>query len=467
MESQFEASTATTRRAHSGPRGLPLVGVALDLRRDPLRYFVDLMLEYGEVVRFRIGQRPIIMLNHPDDIKHVLQDNHQNYHKSPFYRAFRPIFGQSIFLSEGKTWLDQRRTAKPAFGGPRFDFMTNQIGAAAADMLGRWDSAERQGKRVELVEEMMRLTLDAVTRALLDMRLNAEYRRIHEALTVILRETERRVWSVFPLPEWLTELTRPRYREAISSLDQIVWSAIEECRRDPRDSDGLLSTLVKAYEAGTPANDRTLRDQVCAMIATGHESTACALAWTLYIMATDPLAERLIYREVDEVLHGRVPTVEDIPRLTNIEMVFQEAMRLYPPVWTISRIALTDDYVRGTRIPKGTTVMLSPYAVHRHPAIWEKPEQFAPSRFSAEAVASRHRYAYFPFGGGPRVCLGNRFAMLEAKVILAMAAQRYRFSLEPDQTIEAEPMITLRPRNGIFVHLTRRASAPTREKAAA
>lgn len=444
----------------AGPRGLPVVGIAHELRKDPLRYFVDVMLEYGDVVHFRIGMSPVIMLSHPDDIRHVLQDNYINYPKSRFYKSFKPILGRSIFTSEGETWKSQRLTAKPSFAGPRFGFMAERIVAATASMLERWHGLERDGQSVELVYEMMRLTLDGVTRALLDMRLVTEYEQLHDALTVVLRETERNVWSVVRLPPWLGTLTRPRYRRAVATLDRIIWGVIEERRRNPRMSDGLLSVLVEAHDRERSGDEQLLRDQVLAMIATGHESTACALAWTFYLLTRNPNAERRLYQEVDRVLEGRAPTADDLGDLQYTGMVFEEAMRLYPPVWTISRVARTDDRIRGTLIPRGTTVMLSPYATHRRPASWERPEAFVPERFAPDAKASRPRYAYFPFGGGPRVCLGNRFALMEAKIMLAMVAQRYRLSVCPGQAITAEPMITLRPRDGIRVRLTRRDAEP-------
>ncbi len=373
MSAALEIDRPTTAR-RIGPKGAPVVGIAHELRKDPLNYFVGLMRDYGEFVDFRIGMAPIIMLNGPDAVKHILQDHYEDYPKSRFCRPFKPILGRSIFTSTGETWLSQRRTASPCFGGARFQFMAERIVGATRKMLDRWDQFDRGGEPVEIVHEMMRLTLDGVTQALLDMDFIENYEEVHDALTVILRETEKRVWSVAPPPDWLALMTRPRYRRAVETIDRVVRGIIDERRRNPRDSGGLLTTLIDAHDAEGSGDEGPLKDQVVAMIATGHESTACALAWTFYMITQHADVRERVYAEVDE-------------------------------------------------------------------------------------VAKRPRYSYFPFGGGPRVCLGNRFAMMEAKIMMAMVIQRYRLSVLPGQEIIAEPMITLRPRNGIQMGLERR-SAP-------
>ena len=455
-----------SRRPRNGPKGVPILGIAHELRKDPLNYFVGLMRDYGDAVDFNIGLAPIIMLNSPDAVKHILQDRFEDYPKSRFYRSFKPILGRSIFTSSGEAWLSQRRTANPCFGGARFQIMAERIVGATVKMLDRWDGFDRRGRPVEIVHEMMRLTLDGVTRALLDMDFIENYEEVHDALTVILRETEKRVWSVAPMPEWLTLLTRPRYRSAVDTIDRMVRGIIDERRRNPRDSGGLLTTLIEAHDAEGSDDEGLLKDQVVAMIATGHESTACALAWAFYLITQHADARKRIYDEVDSVLGGREPQAADLPALQYTGMVFEEAMRLYPPVWTISREATVDDEVAGVKIPKGTTVMLSPYAMHRNEEFWPEPEEFRPERFDPDEVAKRPRYSYFPFGGGPRVCLGNRFALMEAKIMMSMVLQRYRLSVTPGQDVVAEPMITLRPRNGIAMKLERRSPDRVRRRAA-
>ncbi len=444
-----------------GPRGLPLLGVALELRRDPLQYFVDLMLRYGDVVRFAIGTAPVVMINHPAAVKHVLQDNHRNYRKSRFYRAFRPLLGGGIFLSEGNTWLAQRRTANPFFGGLRFEAMARDIAGAASDMLDRWQgSGKATDGTIVLMPEMMRLTLDALTRALFRVRLSGEYDALHSALTEILRRIERQVWSFMPVPDPLLRRLDPSYRQALATVDTIVERLIRDRRAEARPPEDLLSALIAAADREGPRAQAVLRDQVVSMIAAGHESTACALAWTFCLLARNPEVEARLHREVDKVLGGRTPNFADLGRLPYTRMVFEEAMRIYPPVWTISRAAVAEDTIAGTRIPRGTTVMLCPYAVHRHPRFWHEPDRFDPDRFRPEMQAERPRYAYFPFGGGPRICLGNRFALMEAQIMLAMVAQRWRLTLPDGIEPKPEPMITLRPQEGTRMRLIPRATAP-------
>lgn len=439
--------------ARRGPRGLPVLGVARDLRRDPLKYFVDLMLTYGDVVWFRIGPADVVMLNEPDAVRHVLQGNHRNYHKSRFYEAFRPLLGRGIFLAEDDAWLSQRRVAVPSFGGPRFAPMAAAVASAARDLLDRW-AASPDGV-VDVMPEMMRVTLDAVTRAFFHLDIVGEHDALHDAFTVILRHTERRVWSPLPLPERLDAILHPEYRAAMATLDGVVDRLIDDRRRNPLESDDLLTALIAAHD-GHPDGRQLLRDEVVSMIAAGHESTACALAWCLCLLSRHPEAADRLRAEAD-ALGGAEPGFGDLARLPFARMVFDESMRLFPPVWTISRRAIAEDRIGDTVIPAGTTVMLCPYAVHRNPKHWRNPEGFDPARFAPGGEAERARYAWFPFAGGPRVCLGQRFAVMEAQIILTMIAQRFDLELMPGETMAPEPMITLRPRTGTRMRLVARA----------
>ena len=460
MASLADASkdTIASKPTWKGPKGKPFIGVAQDLKRDPLGYFEELMLTYGDMVPFSIGPNPVVMLNHPDGIKHVLQDRYENYPKSRFYRSFKPILGRSIFMSSGQTWLKQRRSSSPSFGGSRFEFMAKQIAGATQTTVDRWDSCARQGKSVELIYEMMRLTLDGVTRALLDTHLEADYERLHHALTAALRETERHVWSPIHLPMSLIRVLHPRYHRAIRDLDEIIWEVIEQRRQHPSNDGGLLNLLIDHFKRDHPHDQALLRDQVMAMLVTGHESTSCALAWTLFLLMEHPEEMAIVRAEIETVLGDRTAGLEDLPKLERLSWAFEEALRLYPPVWTISRMAQTDDQIMGMPIKKGTTVMLCPYAVHRHPEYWPEPHRFRPTRFSPEERDSRPRYAYFPFALGPRVCLGNRFAMMEGKIMLSMLLQNFDLSLVPGQDTRPVPMVTLRPINGFHTMVQRRAA---------
>ena len=432
------------------------LGVLQEMRRDPLSYFVEILKDHRDAVRFNIGMDRVLMLNNPRYIRHVLQDNHQNYHKSKFYEPLRPLLGDGIFLSEGKQWLSQRRIAMPAFGGPQFSEMARQITDVTAEMLDGWRVNHDVGAPVNVAAETMRLTLDAVTLSMLNVRLSDKHSAIYDALSVMLREAERRVWSTVNLPMFVTKRVNREYRVALQTLNKIVGEIIDDRRQNPCHEGDLLSTLIKAYDNGEPADRKILRDQVLSIILSGHETTAIALSWSCYLISTNAQVRKRLEAEIDSIIGDRTPTYDDLPKLTYTQMIFEEAMRLYPPVWTTSRIALEDDTVGELKIPRHSTIMLCAYAVHRHPDYWPNPEQFDPERFSPDRADERPRHAYFPFGGGPRSCLGSRFATMEAQLVLAMITQRYRLEPSSSHTVTPEPMITLRPRDGLWMRLKQR-----------
>ncbi|MDP3767798.1 MAG: cytochrome P450, partial [Dehalococcoidia bacterium] len=253
--------------------------------------------------------------------------------------------------------------------------------------------------------------------------------------------------------------TNLRFRRAMRTLDDIVYGMIEARRNNGADKDDLLSMLLEARdeETGEGMSDKQLRDEVFTMFTAGHETTAAALAWTWYLLSQHPEAEGRLHNELGSVLSGRTPGLDDLQRLPYTRMVIEETLRLYPPVWSIGRMALREDTVLGYRIPAKGQVLLSSYVTHRHPEFWDEPERFDPERFAPERAASRPRYAYFPFGGGPRQCIGNEFAMMEAQLALATLAQRYRLRLVPGQVVEPEPAVTLRPRHGVMVTVEARS----------
>ncbi|HYD98602.1 MAG TPA: cytochrome P450, partial [Alphaproteobacteria bacterium] len=442
----FDSLPDDTRPA--APSGLRLLRA---VRRDPLGTFVA-MAEGRAVTEFRLAGQRIVLLNDAAAVRQVLQDNQANYRKSAFYRFLRPLLGDGIFIAEGDAWLRQRRVLQPAFSGSmNYRGMAAHIVDAADDMLARWD---RHGDRpFDLVPEMMHLALDALLRALFSRRIGPEAAELQRALTATLRRAEERVWSPLPLPEAAVRLLHPEYREALAWLDDFAARLVAERRADPDAPADLLTGLIAAHG---DAPGRLLRDEILSIIISGHETTALALSWAWYLLSEAPALERRMAGEVEAALGGRAPTYEDLPRLGYPLAVFQEAARLYPPVWTLSRQAVAADTLGGVALAPGDTVMVSPYVIHRNAAYWPNPEGFDPDRFDP-AQAGRHRPAYLPFGGGPRVCLGNRLAMMEAPLVMARVAQRFRLDLVPGQHIDPEPMITLRPRNGVRVRLTPRS----------
>ena len=324
-----------------------------------------------------------------------------------------------------------------------------------ADMLHRWEQYDDRNEAFDNVSEMMRLALDIVLRSLLSVRLEDQHTKIYDALTTVLREAERRVWSAFEFPKWMPTPGNLRLRNALNVLEEFVFQIIEERRNDQQQHSDLLSILLDAYgqRLAEGESKTLLRDQVLSIILAGHETTANSLSWTWYLLSRHPEVRDKLTQEVEQVLQGRVPTFQDLPQFVYMKQILDESLRLYPPVWSLSRVALEDDKIDDLEIPAGMNLMLCPYAVHRYSKYWPNPEGFDPERFAPGMERTRPQHAYIPFGGGPRTCLGSRFAIMEAQLIMAMVVQRFQLDLVPGQIVEPEPMITLRPRGEILVEL--------------
>jgi len=449
---EFDGSTDAQVPEMLAPPAYPVVGHLPAIRRDPLRYVANLVADYGDVIPLKLGPHRVLMANHPDHIKHVLQDNFRNYRKSDFYESVRPLLGNGIFMSDGDDWLSQRRTMVPAFQGVHLTRIGQAMTSAIGDMLERWQGDQLSGRPFDITAEMMKVTLDALVRALFGTRSGTQTAAFYDAVTVVLERSEKRVWALANLPLSIPTPSNLKFVAALKELDAIVSGMIEQRRANPATGEDLLSMLMAAYDSGGSEPDlKLLRDQVMSMLLAGHETTANALNWTWYLLSKNPSVERRVRDEVLTAIGDRTPEFADLPKLNYTKMVFEEAMRLYPPVWTMSRAALEPDRLGDHEVTPGTTIMLCPYAVQRNPRYWPNPEGFDPDRFSAEAKKARPRYAYFPFGGGARVCLGQHFATMEAQLLIAMVMQRCRLDLVPGQTVEPQPMITLRPKDKVMM----------------
>lgn len=416
--------------------------------RHPLRFFLWLTRTYGDIVQYRSSVEPAYLINHPDYIRHVLQTNGHNYNKNTHLNKYilESLTGQGLLTSENPLWREQRRLIQPAFHRHSLVKFAELMQAAVLRSLERLDRAAGDDQVINIAEEMMRLTLDIVTQALFGYDISDKADAVGQAM------------------DTMTTIGKPRHRkvrEAIELLDEIVYMIIEERRAHPeRERDDLLTMLLNArYDDGSAMPDRQIRDEVMALLVAGHETTANTLSWTWYLLAQNPEAVARLETEIDEVLEGCAPRLEEFPRLTYTEKVINEAMRLYPSAWSISRRALADDEIGGYFIPANAIVAMSPYTMHRHPAFWNDPERFDPERFTPERVAARPRFAYFPFGGGARQCIGNNFAIMESMIIIPSIARRYRIELTTDEPVEEHALVTLRPRGGIPVRLIRRTEA--------
>jgi len=427
------------------------------VRRDPTGVFIDAARRFGDVVYLKIGPRRGYLITNPADIRHVLQDNARNYHKSPLYDKLRLSLGNGLLTSEDDFWLRQRRIAQPAFHRQRIAGLASVMANAASEMATEWDAIAASGRPVDIDEQMMRLTRTVVLRALLGGDLGPYAGTLDNAWTVINQHIGESFWSI-GLGERLPTGKNRRFHEARQTLRGAVEYIITKRRRDQSEGADLLSLLMSARdeETGEGMTDEQLRVEVTTFLLAGQETTSLAMTWIWYLLSQHPAAQARLEQEIDAALGGRAPGFADLANLPYARMVIDEALRLYPPAWGFSRQALSDDELGGFQLPRGWLAFVVPFVLHRLPALWPDPETFDPDRFSAERSADRPKFAYIPFGAGPRQCIGNQFALMEAQVIVATLAQRYRMHLVPQQKVEVWPLITLRPRYGMNMIIERR-----------
>ncbi len=446
-----------------GPHGLPLLGMLLAIRRDPVGVFTRSALKFGDVVYFKIASRRGYLLNNPDDVRHVLQDNARNYHKSPLYDKLRLVLGNGLLTSEDGFWLRQRRIAQPAFHRQRMAALAGTMAGAAREAAARWEALASTSRAVDVDEEMMRLTRTVVLRTLLGSELGPFAPSIDSAWAIVNQYVGESFWTL----GIADNLPTPRYRRFVAAravLRGAVDYVISQRRRAATETADLLSMLMSARddETGETMTDAQLSVEVMTFLLAGQETTSLALTWTWYLLSQNPAARDRLERELDLVLDGRPPEYADIANLPYLRMVVDEAMRLYPPAWGLSRQALSDDTLGGYRLPRGWLAFVIPYALHRHPRYWPNPDVFDPERFSPEQSANRPKFVYLPFGAGPRRCIGDQFALIETHLTLATFAQQYRLHLVPGHKVDAWPLITLRPRFGMPMTVDRRRPAPAK-----
>jgi cytochrome P450 len=431
-----------------GPKGRFLAGNALELSRDWMGYLVECAREYGDAVFFRFFKVPICLLVHPDYIEHVLVTNQLNFVKSRDYRVLVHVMGEGLLTAEGETWRRQRKLVQPAFHHENIIEYGKVMVDCAARMIDAWED----GVVRDIHQDMTHLTLEIVTQALFGTTVLDRAADVATGLRYMMEEFSWHASLSFILPDFIPLPVRRRLRRGIRVMDEVFYSIIHERRANPVDSNDLLGTLLKMRHAdGRPMSDRELRDEMMTLLLAGHETTAVSLSWTWYLLALNKQTETKLHDELRDVLGDRNPAVADIPSLQYTESVIKESMRLYPPAWGIGRTALGDFTIRDYHLPAGTNIFLMQWITHRDERFFPDPECFKPERW--ESVSDQNndlpRFAYFPFGGGPRKCIGASFAMMEAVLLLATIARRFRFELAPDARVELLPSLTLRPRFGI------------------
>ncbi|MET0593121.1 MAG: cytochrome P450 [Polyangiaceae bacterium] len=434
-------------------RGFPL-NQLLEFRRNIPAWQMKVMNEYGDICGARLGIFPCVLLSSPELAQSVLVDQAHHFMKSRGLQALKPVLGEGLLTSEHEFHRRQRKLISPGFQHRR-------IGTYAGTMASYTEAAQalwKEGEMLDASEAMMRLTLAIAGKTMFNADLEKEARDVGEAVTIANRSAIELISSVFPfqLP-WPTERSR-RSQKALDLLDRTVYRMISDRRASGEDPGDVLSMLLAAEEegSGTKMTDTEVRDETMTLFLAGHETTAVALAWALHLLSRHPDVYARLQREVDTVLAGRSPTLEDMPRLPYAMQVFKETMRLYPPAYIVGRMAMRDVMLGSHRIPKGITVFVNIYGMHHRAKFFSHPDRFDPDRFRPEAEKDMVRSSYLPFGGGPRVCIGNQFALLEGQIVLATLAQRITFEPGSTREIQTEPLITLRPKNGVPLIVRRR-----------
>jgi cytochrome P450 len=437
------------------PRRKPIVGHLMEFRRDPLGFLLESAHKHGDIVYFKFGPQNIFLFNHPDYIRDVLVTNNRNFVKSRGLEMAKKFLGEGLLTNEGEFHRRQRRLAQPAFHHKRINAYAEVMADYAARTSERW----RAGETLDVSQEMMRLTLAIVGKTLFDADVESEAKEIGEALTDIMQLFDR-ITTPFA---WLLELlplpSNYRFLKAKQRLDATIYRIINEHRAGGEDRGDLLSMLLLAQDEegdGGSMTDRQLRDEAMTIFLAGHETTANALTWAWYLLSQHPEVEAKMHAEIDSALGGNLPTAEDMAKLRYTEMVFAEAMRLYPPAWTVGRRTLEDYPIDRYVAPSGSIILMSQYVMHHDSRYYPDPFKFDPERWTTEARAARPKFSYFPFGGGPRVCIGEQFAWMEGVLLIATIAQRWKMRLAEGQRVEPKPMITLRPRYGMRMKVERR-----------
>ncbi len=431
-----------------GPKGHFLSGHLREMRRDLLSFYLSCARDYGDCTLMRFGLKRVFFINHPDLIEQVLHN--RNFTKHYALRMNRLLLGNGLLTSEGDFWLRQRRLIQPVFQRERILSYAPDMTACAERLIESW----HEGEVRDLHAEMRKLTLAIATKTLFGVDAADQSEAVGRALHDAMGTFGERLFRIIRVPERVPTPGNLRIRKAIQRLDNILYGLINR-RRGQEEQKDLLSILLHArHESdGSGMTDKQLRDEAMTLFLAGHETTALALSWGGYLLAQHPEVVEKLQAELRRVLGGRAPTAADLPNLRYTDMTVQEIMRLYPPAYAIGRQAIGPCTLGGYSVPAGGTILMSQWVMHRDPRYYDDPERFYPERW-ADGLAKRlPRYAYFPFGGGPRVCIGNTFALMELPLVLATIAQRFRFSLPPGPPVMPKPLLTLQPNGPILVKL--------------
>ncbi|MEV0155843.1 cytochrome P450 [Micromonospora sp. NPDC050686] len=444
-------TTTSTARTPPGPSRAAALSMLLLLNRDRLAMMTGAARRYGDASRLPVGHKTLYFFNNPAHAKHVLADNAANYHKGIGLVHARRALGDGLLTSEGDLWREQRKIIQPAFQSRRVAQQADAIAVEGSRLVDRLHARIGTGP-VNLVDELTSLTLGVLGRTLLDVDLHA-FAGIGRDFAAVQDQAMFELATLSMVPMWIPLPHQLRFRQARRRLGRVVGRLVAESRGRADGTDDLLSRLVESTgrEADPRVGQARLRDELVTLLLAGHETTASTLSWALHLLDRHPQVWERVHAEAVGALGDRRPGYSDLSRLPYTNALIQEAMRLYPPVWLLPRIAVHEDVVGGYRVPAGADVLISPYTLHRDSRFWDRPDRFDPDRFAPGASTDRPRYAYIPFGAGPRFCVGNHLGMLEAVLVLAMICRDLRLAGLPGRPVVAEPMLSLRIRGGLPV----------------
>lgn len=442
--------------------GWPLVGNTIEFARDPLGTFTKLSEQYERVVQISIGGRRQHLAMRPEDVKHVLQENNRNYVRSPAFQVLRIFLGDGLLTSDGDFWRRQRRLAQPTFHRQKLTILAQTMVQEAAVWMNELQQQAERGP-VNLSQSLMDVTMRIVCKTLFGTDVQGKLDGLSHALETVNYLANKMLLNPIRLPRSWPTPDNLRYRRSTALVDNLIYGFIANRRQSGESRDDLLDMLLNAVdeETGTRMSDKQLRDECITLFSAGHETTAVSMAWTLHLLSQHPDVMARVRAEAQQYLGNEpTPAPEAFRPLTYTMQVIQESMRLYPPAWAMSRMAVSDDQLGPFRVPSGDTVLVSPYVLHRDPQQWSNPNSFDPDRFApgrnlAPNGQERHSYAYLPFGGGPRLCIGNQFALMEMQIMLGLFARTFTIESSTSGQVVPQPLITLRPKKPIRLQLGR------------
>lgn len=456
MEKTINSHTRHNPTYHypPGPQGGRLLGSIATMRRlGIMDFYINVWQQYGDFASFKLGPMRSYLITQPDHVQHIMVKNRDNYLKGMSHDRLRLSLGYGLLTSENPLWRTQRRLMQPTYTPKNIRQFSDMMGETTREMLTRWQGFSSTTP-FSINQEMLQIAMSVISRAMFGIDISQDFDEAADALTQILEYTSSASNEIISLPLSIPTPKNLRLKSAIALIDEFIYNIIDTRQQDSS-GDDLLYMLMTARdeETGEPMSRQQLRDEVLVTFFAGHETTASVMSWTWYLLAKHPEVEERLHEELARVLNGRSPTLDDIPQLSYSRMILDETLRLYSPVGLTARDVVSDDEIDGYHIDAGSMVVIFTHGTHRHPDFWQHPYAFYPEHFTPEQVKERPRYAYYPFGAGPRICIGSHFALLESLLILAEVAQQYRLRLSPQTEIGTKFIGVVRPTHDIMMHL--------------